>query len=168
MESQNHWRLQSPYQTYFSPSETFMDKNRLHIIQLSCWPKGTYRIPDTTEAVVRTIGCSSQTYGKAPLLQTTHIFHQIWRSLASAYLKPSPLLTSIYCTGVYCACHQRRKVIISPDTNPLIHHGDLSALGILVQQWHKCCGVTNHYMLTFKAPPMKWNPCLTMLWLPRM
>ena len=40
-------------------------------IQLSCWPKGSHGNSQTTQAVVRTIGCSSQTDGKAPVLKIT-------------------------------------------------------------------------------------------------
>jgi hypothetical protein len=40
-------------------------------IPLSCWPKGSHGNSQTTQAVVRTIGCSSQTDGKAPVLKIT-------------------------------------------------------------------------------------------------
>lgn len=41
-------------------------------ISLNCWPKRSNRNSQTTHAVVRTIGCSPQTYDKAPLLKITH------------------------------------------------------------------------------------------------
>lgn len=37
---------------------------------MSCWPKGAYENLQITQGIVKVIGCSLQTDGKAPLLKT--------------------------------------------------------------------------------------------------
>lgn len=58
------------------------------------------------------------------------------------------------------SAHYQRKVNTNLGTNPLILNGDLPA-------WHigdtKFVDVTNHSLIGFKAPFMRWNPCLTLL-----
>ena len=54
---------------HLSGSEASSSRHRLHLIKLLA--KGAHENPQTTQAIIKTIGCSSQTEGKSLLLKTT-------------------------------------------------------------------------------------------------
>ena len=79
-----------------------------------------------------------------------------------AWLVPSSTMTSVHGTGKYSELYQRIKVNTNLPTNPTVtYSGDMPeryTTAIVTQ----LVGVTNHYLIGFKAHSMSWNLCLTL------
>lgn len=112
--------------------------------------------------VVKAVNCFPQSCGKFLLLKTALNITHLWE----VKLVPSPLLTSVLGTGMYCAFHQKRKIPINQAINlwstivdclsDRLQHSGTSV------RW-----VTNPYQIGFETCFTSWNLCLTLCRWPR-
>lgn len=112
-EAAKQWGGQRKPQTGhpLSPNEVSRTRMELHPIS---WPKGNLQ---TTQAIAKTKGCSPEMDGRILLEKVAPVtIHWPRRRWAGAYIDPSPLLPSVYRTGILSAEYQRGSGDISPAT----------------------------------------------------
>lgn len=73
MESSNNRRDNATSRSLLPPKETFSATNELDL--MDCWPKGPFGNAQTTQVIVKAIGFSPQTDGKALAKENSYTPH---------------------------------------------------------------------------------------------
>lgn len=84
------------------------------------WPKVSHGNPQTMWSVAKTIGFSSQTHGKAPLLETISTQHIELGAVKVVPIQSSPIGTRVCGTGRSSECYKKININTNLATNLLI------------------------------------------------
>jgi hypothetical protein len=95
-------------------------------------------IPKQPSLVVKTVGCSPHTDGKAPLLESAPHNSLNMKKLSWCLHRASTTYIPVFSTGVWSVGYKKRNMKTNLATNPLIYSA-ACLQGMPGQCWHKPC-----------------------------